>query len=142
MQKISYQPTGVYKQFTTNPGMLNKQTTNPSPQADNDIKPVNKVAKVAKIGLFLAAAAGVYSFGKYYKQGMDAIKLKSKVLGDISSESDFSAFIEGQAFSEAEVRNFRKIKADYEKYSKNIVGKIHKKLTDITQFFKNNFYNY
>lgn len=141
MNNITYQPTGVYKQIAQNPALLN-QSAGQNQGAQNQPVQKPKIPRAAKLGAIGILAVGAFAFGKYYKNGLDVIKTKEKTLKDITSAKSLEEFISKKMYSTEEKNAIRKLYADSEKYSKNIVGKLHKMLTSITGFFERNFYNY
>lgn len=144
---ITYQPTGVYKQFVKNPELLNSSENarfgNNNQPENNQIKNNNSRKKEIALKIALGAAGVVALCGiVYYKKGLDTINLPKKMPEVAETDEKFADYLRQNMFEPNYEDKLIALREKYTKYSNNWVGKTHDFFNKVRQFFKDNFYGY
>lgn len=104
------------------------------------IKSLRK-GKNIKVPMILAALV-IGGFAVYYHRGMKSIKAAAENPLVKASEVDFKKYLQEATHKKEQVEELMNLRKQYQKYSNNIVGKLHKRIGKISKFFERNFYNY
>ncbi len=141
MNKINFQPTGIYPQIAKNPNIINVSAN------QTEEKPVweNKGYKIKKTAaeiLVLGVVISTVAFMKYYNKGMKAIKLKDTIVPEIPKDKTFADFLKEGAFTYEEQEFITNAYNKGLKFEQNIVGKVNRGIKSVSNFFKENFYGY
>lgn len=153
MNPITYQPTGVYKQFVQNPGLLasSGQNNNASVSAEAENAPAQKkkispaLKTAVAIGVLVTAAL-VFPKAKHlkdeYKKGTEWLKKRKAMPEEIVDQDTFDEFMKKHPKDTELKKDFLEIMENAEKYENNWVGKLQRRIKAIKDFFQYNFYNY
>lgn len=130
--------TDVYSKFSV-PSVQNKVEGMPRP-AKTEASQKTKIP--LKKTIILAAVVAIGGGIAYYKKGVKAIKLADETPLLKKTKDEFTSYIQNGIHTQEEIDILKKQRKNYEKFSKNFVGKLHRGLRAVSKFFKDNFYNY
>lgn len=102
---------------------------------------LSKRKKVQKI-LIPSAIAAFGIFCLYCKVGADAIKLAEKESILSATKEEFENYIHSNIQTQEKIDILKKQRANYNKYTNNIAGKVYRGIQRVSKFFKDNFYSY
>lgn len=149
MQKITSQPTGIYRQFM--PSQINKQNNaavvNNNVNTNNECPPKFNKKKILKLGTLAAIGLSAIGLICYYKKGVSFITEGNKVLEEAEKQfgkkkDAVKEYLAKAAISPDDKAYKETVYKKGKEFAGSIVGKIHRGLKSITAFMQKHFYSY
>ena len=141
MNNITYQPTGIFKQFEPNYASLQKTKSKDAVSpAENDSN--NKIKRIA---IRTAVGIGAIALGAgliYYHKASKVLKLPEQNPIIQATQEEFENYVMKNNLTQKEREFFEMHRSQYSKHLRGVVGKIYIVVRTVQNFFKKNFFNY